>query len=55
MADRRADRLEEIIRRLQRGKRLRVGAQDADDRDAIMTAALLAAARQPKPRQELSR
>src|SRR5438270_13962354 len=47
MPDRNADRMEKLISRLQRGQRLRVDEADASGKDAIITAAQLAAAREP--------
>jgi nitrite reductase/ring-hydroxylating ferredoxin subunit len=46
------DRLERIIRRLQRGQRLRLNRADAQERDALRVAAQLAAAREPYPRMQ---
>ena len=39
--------MEKLIARLQRGRRLQVDQSDVEDKDAIMTAAQLAAAREP--------
>ena len=47
---RRADRLDAIVQRLLKGKRAAVRPQDADDRDALLAAARLAAARESYPR-----
>ena len=55
------NRLERIVADLMRGRRLRLGAKDADEKDAIIMAARLAAARQgparmsPAFRQRLAR
>ncbi|HEX6350409.1 MAG TPA: Rieske (2Fe-2S) protein [Candidatus Dormibacteraeota bacterium] len=46
----RSRRLEEVVRDLLAGKRLRIGTADAHDRDAIMAAAALAGQRDPYPR-----
>jgi len=46
----RSRRVEQITRDLLAGKRPRIGPADAADRDAIMTVAALAGAREPYPR-----
>jgi len=46
----RSRRLDRIVRDLLAGRRLKIGPADARDRDAIMAAAALAAAKEPYPR-----
>ena len=46
----RPDRLNAVVESLLRGRRLRVGPADAEQRDAVMAAAQLAAARERSPR-----
>jgi hypothetical protein len=47
---RRADRLEQIVERLLAGRRPRVRPNDVEDKEAILAAARLAAARESYPR-----
>ena len=46
----RAERVDHVVRDLLAGRRLKVGPNDAQDRDAILAAAQLAGAREPYPR-----
>lgn len=48
--EKRSRRLEQVVRDLLAGRRLRIGTADARDRDAIMAAAALAGQREPYPR-----
>lgn len=47
--DHRASRIDRLVRRLLSGRRLRLKASDADDREAIMAAARLAGSREARP------
>lgn len=47
--DRRAARIDRLVRRLVSGRRLKLKPSDADDRDAIMAAARLAGSREARP------
>lgn len=49
---RRARRLDDVVNRLQKGKRPRIGPEDAPDAAAIRAASRLAGAREPYPRMD---
>ena len=50
MTEKREDRIDRVVEDLLRGRRLKLGAEDAPDREAIMAAATLAASREGHPR-----